>query len=50
MAKIYVMIRIEVGDDADQGWVVQEMDYTLRHRDIVSYEIVDTDAEPGESQ
>ena len=36
----YVIIRIDIKDDADVDDIVNEMDYTLTHKDIIDTEVV----------
>ena len=36
----YVIIRIDIKDDADVNDVVSEMDYTLTHQDIIDTEVI----------
>ena len=36
----YVVVKVEVNDDADVNYVVHEMDYNLTHEDIIDTEIM----------
>lgn len=41
----YVNIKVKVNDDADIGYVVQEMDYSLTHKDIIDTEVMGVEDE-----
>ena len=41
----YLDIKVEVNDDADIDHVVQEMDYSLTHEDILGTEVMGVEDE-----
>ena len=41
----YVNIKVKVNDDADIDYVVQEMDYSLTHEDIIDTEVMGVEDE-----